>query len=212
VLNLIDYADRRAYRWYGVCVVPTIYGVGGSIRWGGEHHEALLGEPLAHTLLVVRYPTHRHFLLMTVNPYYALINRLRVRGVARFAASFTRVLVPDGGLRQSPWLLGVHFTAPEPEQTLTALAGDGPLRAAGCLLRYASREFATFDFLRNPAINDPNPLPYATTALFHCPDPDALCAARRDVADQLTALGIPVAHVYRRAARRDFVPRLARRP
>jgi len=100
VLNLIDYADRRFYLWYGAFVLPTIYGVGGSIRWGGEHRSSLLGDPVGHTLLVVRYPTHRHFLLMTVNPYFALINHLRVRGVSRFAASFTRVLVPDTELRR----------------------------------------------------------------------------------------------------------------
>jgi len=212
VLNLIDYADRHYYRWYGALVAPTIYGVGGSLRWGGEHREALVGEPLAHTLLVVRYPTHRHFIFMTVNPYYALINRLRERGVARFAAAFTRVLVPDANLHASRWLVGAHFTAPDPSAVIDALAASPPLRAAGLALAYASVEFASFDFLRAPKPHDPNPLPFTATALFRCDDVARLRASRAAVRAQLEQLGVPVAaHLYERLRRSEIVPRLRRR-
>lgn len=211
VLNLIDYADRHYYRWYGAFVMPTIYGVGGSLRWGGHHRESIVGEPLADTLLVVRYPTHRHFIFMTVNPYYALINRLRERGVARFAAAFTRVVVADQNLNEERRLVGVHFTAPEPATVVDALASSPALRAAGLELAYASAQFAAFDFLRAPKPNDPNPLPFPATALFRCADVERLHAARPAVRGALEGLGFPVAaHLYERLRRGDVVPRLTR--
>jgi len=213
VLNLIDYADRHYYRWYGAFVAPTIYGVGGSLRWGGEHREAIVGEALAHTLLVVRYPTHRHFVFMTVNPYYGLINRLRERGVARFAAAFTRVLVPDTSLNASRWLVGVHFTAPDPAAMIDTLATNDALRAAGLELAYASVEFAAFDFLRDPKPCDPHPLPFTATALFRCPDVERLRAARAPLRAALDGLGVPVAaHLYERLRRSAIVPSFRRTP
>lgn len=91
------------------------------------------------------------------------------------------------------------------------LDGDGALRGAGCIVRYASVEFATFDFIRAPRPNDPNPLPYPGTVLLECADPERLARDGDAVKAQIAALGAPaVAHLYRRSDHREFVPRIRR--
>lgn len=84
VINLIWIGRFSRYQLYGLMVAPTIYLIGGSIRWMSRLERELVGEPQAEKLLVVRYRSHRSFLAMTFNPYYLLANKLREAGVERF--------------------------------------------------------------------------------------------------------------------------------
>src|SRR5205807_9853249 len=112
VLNLIDLRDERSYARYGVAVTPAMMAVGARLQWMGHRERTLLGEPQAERLLVVRYPSHRRFLAMTLNPYYLVINRLRERGVRAFQASFTHPTDEPLELRSQRWLLVAHFDEP----------------------------------------------------------------------------------------------------
>ena len=108
--------DRRrfeSYRWYGAArdagdgARRRAAAVDGAPRASRVH-----GEPQAEKLLIVRYPSHRRFLAMTLNPYYLAINRLREAGVRRFEASFThasRTAAEASGA--GALLVAVHFNS-----------------------------------------------------------------------------------------------------
>lgn len=173
VLNLIKVSERfESYRWYGLLVAPLVYGLGGGIRWMGKHARSFAGKPQADKLIVVRYRSHRHFLAMTLNPYYVAINRLRERGVRSFEASWTNPTVDDTDLGRHRWLLVAHYTSPAGDdaldrvrETLEPFAGE---------LVYASRESATMSFLSNPQPTDPRPLTHPEVAFFSPRDSESI--------------------------------------
>lgn len=200
VLNLIRASDDRRferYRWYGLLVLPAMLAAGGRVRWMARHERSLLGEPQADKLLVVRYPSHRRFLAMTLNPYYLAINRLREAGIDAFEASFTQPSVPGNGLRAHDRLVAAHFDGDL----------DGVAEAMPGELVYASSESATMTFLRDPRSTDPRPLTYPQVAFFAGGDGD-LEADRLD-ALRSAAERISV-QVYRREPMRAYRPRVLR--
>lgn len=164
VLNLIDFAQRERYRWYAMLIVPLIYGLGGSVRWAARWKSSLHGERQAEELLVVRYPNHRRFLMMTANPYYAVINKLREQGVARFEASFCHPTVEVGKLQRCRQLLVAHFNEKPKTDSLAAISRV--LEPLGGELVYAAHEVSTFSFLRFLKPSDPNPLTFKQVAFF----------------------------------------------
>ena len=110
VLNLIQFKDEDAYKWYGVLVMPLLKAVGAEVGWMGSHVESFLGEPRAEELLVVRYPNQRRFLALALNPYYlAVANPQRLKAVRKFEASFTHSSDSLQELRRSKWVLVAHF-------------------------------------------------------------------------------------------------------
>jgi uncharacterized protein (DUF1330 family) len=165
VLNLIHLRDERSYARYGVAVTPVLSAVGGRLRWMGHHERTLLGEPQAERLMIVRYPSHRRFLAMTLNPYYVLINRLRERGVDTFEASFTYAESEPLELRSQRRLLIVHFAPPTTLDRVRELLEP----QAGPLV-YASREVASASFLKGRRPTDPNPLTFPQIACFAAED------------------------------------------
>jgi uncharacterized protein (DUF1330 family) len=185
VLNLLHLADERSYARYGVAVAPAMLAVGGRLRWMGSHERSLLGNSQAERLIVVRYPSHRRFLAMTLNPYYLLINPLRENGVRSFEASFTHPHTEPGRLRSQRWLLVAHFNEPTTLDHVRALLEpqSGPLV-------YASREVASASFLRGREPTDPNPLSYTQIACF---------AASEDTELDHTPLEHTTLQLYRRA-------------
>jgi uncharacterized protein (DUF1330 family) len=185
VLNLIHLADERSYARYGLAVTPAMLAVGARLRWMGSHERSLLGNLQAERLMVVRYPSHRRFLAMTLNPYYLLINRLRENGVRSFEASFTHPHTEPGTLSSQRWLLVAHFNEPTTLDRVRELLEPqcGPLV-------YASREVASASFLRGRQPTDPNPLSYAEIACF---------AASEDTEVDLPQLERATLQLYRRA-------------
>ncbi len=187
VVNLITTSRFDRYRWYGLLVLPVMTLVGGRVLWMARHEQTIAGERQAEKFLIVRYPSHRRFMAMVLNPYYIAINRLREAGVSRFEASFTHAshLAPDLGRRKL--LVGVHF--------------DGPLDVVvaamdGCELVYATQATASLGFLDPPAPTDPNPMRYPGVALF-APAGDTIPDVQLD--------GCAV-HVYRREPRSEYRP------
>jgi len=161
VLNLIELRDERSYARYGVAVTPAMLAVGARLRWMGRRVRTLAGEAPAERLLVVRYPTHRRFLAMTLNPYYVLINRFRERGVRRFEAAFTFAEREELPLGSQRWLLVAQWDGGATLEALRELIEP----QAGPLV-YASRMVASASYLRGSRPTDPNPLRLPTMACF----------------------------------------------
>src|SRR5437870_1736902 len=133
VINLITPSRMESYRWYGLLVMPALTLVGGRVLWMGRFERSVAGERQADKLLIVRYPSHRRFLAMTLNPYYLAINRLREAGVRRFEASFTHASHCDPGLARRRALVAVHFNSRPGEDALEAVV-DAASPVAGELV------------------------------------------------------------------------------
>lgn len=189
VVNLITTERFDRYRWYALLVLPVLTAVGGRVLWMARSERTLVGEPQAEKLLLVRYPSHRHFLAMTVNPYYFAINRLREAGVRRFEASFTHASHTGGALHRRRRLVGVHFSG-----DLETIVEE-----TGWELVYATRATAPLAILRGSRPTDPNPLTYEGLALFESEGPE------QPVATRLGAMGCAVA-VYEREPRSGYRP------
>lgn len=205
VLNLIWISRFSRYQLYGVMVAPTIYLIGGSIRWMSRLERELVGEPQAEKLLVVRYRSHRAFLAMTFNPYYLLANKLREAGVERFEASFTQPSPLGDDLRHTRHAVAVHFTSPDSEDRLPAL--DEHLTDLGARLVYACRETSPLTFLKRLLPTDPRPLTFKQLALFAFEDPatpDRVVGAANAMRDLVG--GDVVAHLYVREKRDTYRP------
>lgn len=164
VINLIETASFGHYRWYGLAVLPALKAVGGRVRWMGRFEQSVHGERQADKLLIVRYPSHRHFLAMTLNPYYLAINLLRQAGVRRFEASFTHASDSDLGLARRETLVAVHFNSPVDADALAAVT-ELVAPVTGDLV-YATRAVASLGFLDPPVATDPNPLTFEQLAMF----------------------------------------------
>jgi uncharacterized protein (DUF1330 family) len=197
VINLISTARFDRYRWYGLLVLPIMSAVGGRVMWMARFERSLSGPQQADKLLIVRYPSHRRFLAMTLNPYYLAINRLREAGVRRFEASFTHASHVDEGLARRKELLGVHFTSPAGGDALAAV-----VEAAGGELVYATRAVAGLTFLDPPAPTDPQPMQFGELALFDGADLDG-------VEERVAAVTADRAlQIYRREPRSTYRPSL----
>ena len=158
VLNLIETRDARSYRRYGLLVAPALLAVGGRPLWIGRRAHVVAGSPRADKLLVVRYPTHRRFLAMTLSPWWQAINPLRERGVAAFEAAFFHAAVSERGLRRHPALLAVHFDG---------ALGDVVSAVPAAPLVYLARRTERIDpMLRDLRQTDPHPPRHANVALF----------------------------------------------
>lgn len=207
VINLISTARFESYRWYGVLVLPVMTLVGARVLWMGRFDAAVAGEQQADKLLIVRYPSHRRFLAMTLNPYYLLINRLREAGVRRFEASFTHASRCADDLGRRRVLVGVHFNSPAGGDALPgvrAAMGD----AAGELV-YATRAVAGLGFLDPPADTDPRPLRFEEVAFFAPVEREVDEAALAGLVGDLAAVTAGCAlQVYRSEPRSAYRPSL----
>jgi uncharacterized protein (DUF1330 family) len=207
VINLISPARFDRYRWYALLIMPLMTAVGGRVAWMGQFDRSVHGAQQADKLLIVRYPSHRRFLAMTLNPYYLAINRLREAGVRRFEASFTHASHSDSNLARHRLLVAVHFTSPRGGSAL-----DGVIAAATPVagrLVYATRAVAGLDFLDPPADTDPQPLTFGELALFAPDDVEVADAGFGGLAKQLAAVtdGCAV-QIYRREPRSAYRPSL----
>ena len=207
VINLISTARFERYRWYGLLVMPVMTAVGGRVRWMGRFETSVAGERQADKLLIVRYPSHRHFLAMTLNPYYLLINKLREAGVRRFEASFTHASRCDADLHRRRLLVAVHFNSPAGADALAAVA-DAMGDAAGELV-YATRAVAGLNFLEPSVPTDPQPLRFGELALFAPAGGELDTAALVGAQARLAAVTPDFAlQVYRRDPRSAYRPSL----
>lgn len=213
VINLISTDPRRfeSYRWYGLLVMPAMLAVGGRLKWMGRFERSVHGERQADKLLIVRYPSQRRFLAMTLNPYYLAINVLREAGVRRFEGQFTHASRSEDGLGRRKLLVAVHFRSPaghdalgEVEEVVGPVAGD---------LVYATRAVAALDFLDPPAESDPNPLRYGELALFAPADGELSDVDLGPLGAELDAVTEDCSlQVYRREPRSVYRPSLRPRP
>jgi uncharacterized protein (DUF1330 family) len=195
VINLITTRRFERYRWYALLVMPVLTAVGGRVQWMAKFERSVSGEQQADKLLIVRYPSHRRFLAMTLNPYYLAINRFRESGVRRFEASFTHASHRGEGLARRRELVGVHFASPPGRDALpavTAVVGAEPV--------YATRAVAGLGFLDPPAPTDPQPLSFPELALFE--------TAEFDLAGLEAVTDGCAVQVYRRESRSVYRPSL----
>lgn len=207
VVNLIGTARFELYRWYGLLLLPLLAAAGGRVLWIGRHERSVAGERQADKLLILRYPSHRHFLAMTLNPYYLAINRLREAGVRRFEASFTHASHSDPELGRRRLLVAVHFGSPAGRDALPdVVAAAAPL--AGELV-YATRAVGALDFLDPPRDTDPRPLRLEQIALFAPPGDELPDAGLAPLAARLEALTDACSlQLYRREPRSAYRPSL----
>jgi uncharacterized protein (DUF1330 family) len=205
VINLVRTGRFESYRWYGLLVMPALSLVGGRVQWMGRFEHSVAGERQADKLLIVRYPSHRHFMAMTLNPYYLTINRLREAGVRRFEASFTHASVSGEGLARRRVLVAAHFNSPAGEEALGAVRRI--LEPVAGELVYATRAVASLGILDPPADTDPNPLTLGELALFAVPDGELPEADLAALAPELAAVtdGFSL-QVYRREPRSAYRP------
>ncbi len=199
VINLIHTERWSHYRWYALLVTPPLMAVGGRPLWMGRREHAVHGAPQADKFLVVRYPSHRRFLAMTLNPYYLAINRLRESGVRRFEASFTHASHAAPSLSCARVLVAVHFTTPDGDDDALAAVRDIVEPVAGVLV-YATRAIASLGFLAPPVATDPCPLTLDQVALFAVPrDAEVPLDALGELGGRLDAVtGTCAVQVYRR--------------
>ena len=86
MLNILKYRDPSEYAIYAQGVVKIVESLGGSVIWGGEFdqvvigYEALLGGK-HHTVALVRYPSRRAFLHMQTLPDFQRLARHRLKGL-----------------------------------------------------------------------------------------------------------------------------------
>lgn len=202
VLNLIHFKDEEAYKWYGVMVLPLLKLVGAEVGWMGTHVEAIVGEPRAEELLVVRYPNQRRFFALALNPYYMLVaNPQRMKAVRKFEASFTHSPDSLDALRGSKWLLAIHFhEAPDAVRRI--------VESAGGQLVYQSNETAAIMISKRPHPANTNPLVFKRTCLFRFEDEQSCEAAMQSgVLNQLREAGGEVSvQLYRRVPKKDALP------
>jgi uncharacterized protein (DUF1330 family) len=210
VLNLIQLRSAASYRVYGAMVAPSLLLFGHGLPWMGHHRTAFAGPTFADKLLVVRYPSHRHFMRMTLNPYYALCNVFRTRAVARFEASFTHSQEHRRDFSAERHLLIAHFASP---CTGDALAGLIRLvEKAGGRFVYASREVAPIDFFKRNIPSDPNPLTHPEHAFFAFASASALDrAVTPELIDALSLATERLAlHAFERDPLSAYLPRWSR--
>jgi uncharacterized protein (DUF1330 family) len=200
VVNLISTEHFASYRWYALLVSPALALVGSRVRWMGRFERSLHGERQADKLLLVRYRSHRHFLAMTLNPYYLTINRLREAGVRSFQGSFTHPSHAEAGLHRRRSLLAVHVAGDDALEAVTAIVAP----AVGELV-YATRAVASLDILYPPAATDPRPLEFPSLALFAVGEDDVVDAD--GLATRLAAVteGFSL-QLYRREPRSTYRP------
>lgn len=202
VLNLIHFNDEEAYKWYGVMVLPFLKAVGGQIGWVGKHRAALLGDPRAEELLVVRYPNQRRFFTLVLNPYYAVVaNPQRLKGVKRFEASFTHSDDQLGALRKSNWVLCVHSNE-------SSAPADDAFRSAGGACVYRSVETSPIKITKRDHPANSNPLVFRHTALIRFDTEDeARDALTPGMLNQLREIvGEPSLQLYQRVPRAEALP------
>lgn len=203
VLNLIHFKDEEAYKWYGVMVLPLLKLVGADVGWMGTHVEAIIGEPRAEELLVVRYPNQRRFFALALNPYYIVVaNRQRMKAVRKFEASFTHSSHSLGPLAQSTWILAVHLHG-------TSEAMVETVESSGGHLVYESVETSPIVISKRAHPANTNPLVFKRTCLFRFEDQQACEAAMHEsVIDQIgRAAGECSVQLYRRVPRREAMPK-----
>ena len=207
VLNLIQFKDEEAYKWYGVLAVPLLKAVGAEVGWMGAHVESFLGEPRAEELLVVRYPNQRRFFALALNPYYiAFANPQRLKAVRKFEASFTHSPDSLDALRRSKSVLVVHFRqAPEAIERIVETAGGR--------LVYKSNETSPILITKRPHPANTNPLVFKRTSMFRFDDEQSCeTAMQPDVLSQLQAgAGEVSVQLYHRVPRSEALPAALRK-
>jgi uncharacterized protein (DUF1330 family) len=210
VINLITPSRFESYRWYGLLVMPALTLAGGRVLWMGRFERSVAGDRQADKFLIVRYPSHRRFLAMTVNPYYLAINRLREAGVRRFEASFTHASFCDAELGRQREVVAVHFNSRSGEDALASVV-HAATPVTGELV-YATRAVSSLGFLDPPVATDPNPLTFGELALF-APEGDLAEEELERLAQELAGLtGGYSLQVYGRESRSVYRPSLGREP
>lgn len=203
VPNIISYADFKYYRWYALTILPILKLAGGNMEWSGHPVEMIHGEAQCQNLMVVRYPSHRHFIRMIANPYYAAINKLREKGVAKFEGAFSEGVTGHGkNLHGKRKLLVVHFNADEPKPMFEQ--AEAMLNKHGAEPLLSVSQYLALELMPRPKPTDPNPLTYQRNMFF----------AIDDVSDELRAaitvlaadLGDCLVGVYKRSSEKALLP------
>ena len=165
-LNLVDLADERSYRWYGLLLAPVMLSLGARPVWVGVHQRALLGDKQGDEIVIIRYPSHRLVLGIMNTRYYAAVNRIREKGVRRLEFSLTTRQGGTGAIEHgTPHLVARFNPRPDadrdPAEGVTSILGSDTVR-----LVYASRETMALDVFSRLEPSDPNPAKFKETAIF----------------------------------------------
>jgi uncharacterized protein (DUF1330 family) len=203
VPNLLRLRDPDRYRWYGLAAAPMLRAAGGKVRWAGVLEEALVGEPRAEELLIVRYPSHRSFYRMIATPWYAVANRAwRAPAVARMEGSFTHPERPFERLGKERWIVAAHHHGARPA-LVEILEGRG-----GRLAYATTRVAEILGDARPRAASDPQPLAHDLLTFIAFDDPEAAREAVTPASSSLrTVCGDDlVLSLYRRVPLSSFSP------
>lgn len=165
VLNILDYSDFKSYRWYGLAVLPALKLVGGNVEWSGYPAEMLHGEAQCQSILVVRYPSHKHFIRLIANPYYAAINKIREKAVSRFEGAFSEGVTGHGdNLHRKRKLLVLHFNSEAPKAAFKQ--AETMLKPLGAEPLLSISQYLALELMPRPKPTDPNPLTYKRNMFF----------------------------------------------
>jgi hypothetical protein len=207
-LNLVCFADEVSYRWYGMLLAPRLLILGAWPVWVATREETLLGGEGADEIVIIRYPTHRILVRAVMGRYYALVNRLREKGVRSFEFSITERVLGGPELRRGELFLVAQYNPQHDEEERCLHGLRAVLETGARRIVYGSREVAHLAIFKPMLPSDPNRSRYANTAVFSLPDMGVLADLREQEAlVRLQTITSDLSlHVYRRLPSLQAMP------
>jgi hypothetical protein len=169
-LNLVCFADEVSYRWYGLLLAPRLLTLGAWPVWVATHEQAVLGDRGADEIVIIRYPTHRILVRAVMGRYYALVNRLREKGVRCFEFSITERVAGGPELKRGELFLVARYNAEPADEDDGRQHLRDALESGRRRLVYVSREVAHLAILQPMLPSDPNRSRHTRTAIFSLND------------------------------------------
>jgi len=207
-LNLVTFAERSSYAWYGLLLAPRLLVLGVRPVWVAAHDHCVWGDKIADEIVIVRYPNHGILVDTVGGKYYELVNRFREKGVRWFEFSITERLLFDEDLRRKRWFLAAHFCplAGEEERSMQSVLEI--IKSDSRRPVYASREVGDLAIFKPLVPSDPNPAQFKQTAIFTLPEAGAGRNIRQDklvgrLAEVTSKFSL---HIYRRLKVLEALP------
>ncbi len=160
-LNLLKISDENQYNLYGASLLPFTVMLNMQLIFIGKKIESLKGDEDYDKALIMRYPSHRHFLTMVAQPYYWLINNLRDNGTARLELSFTSPSDENARLHDvnAPYYLLRHNTGDD--RSINEIENELQIAPV-----YQAVKTHDLSFISDPAANEPNPLRFGQHRIY----------------------------------------------
>jgi len=140
--------------------------------------------------------------------YYAMVNRLRQRGVWYFEFSLTECHWESRELSDKGLCLLVHFNSRAGSEDSASPRIKDLFENSPARLSYASREVSQLSIFRTLEPSDPNPARYQETAIFTIPEVEPIQGFLEDdvLKNLLAATGELSLQVYRPLGTLESMP------